>query len=233
MEKLFRQITERHSYRGEFDSERKIPEDDMDMILESARWAPTPHNMQNFEMVVVEDKGILERISKVERPVSEEFVRENYPLLSFSKEELEDRKIGILGDSFPEEWKDPSKWNALFTKKHSFPLGKQIVNSSSLLIVLYDPSKRAPASEGDFLGTLGLGCVMENIWLTAGSLGIGVHIISALSDEKAEDGVREILNIPQNLKVAFSVRLGYPVEDGKTAPSVRRDRKGFVHYNGF
>lgn len=233
MDQLFRQITERRSYRGEFDSEKKIPHEDMEKILEAARWAPTPHNMQNFEIVVVEDEKILGRISKVERPVSEEFVRENYQFLSFSKEELEDRKIGILGNSFPEEWIDPARWGALFSGKASFPLGRQISNSSALMIVLYDPSKRAPASEGDFLGILSLGCVMENVWLIAGSLGIGVQIISALSDENAEEEVRKILKIPKNFRIAFSVRLGYPVGDSKGAPEIRREKKDFVHYDGF
>jgi hypothetical protein len=32
-----------------------------------------------------------------------------------------------------------------------------------MLFVVYDPAKRAPASEGDFLGALSLGYVMENM----------------------------------------------------------------------
>lgn len=123
MEPFFKMMAERRSHRDKFDSERKIPKEDMDMILESARRAPTPHNMQNFEIVVIEDKDVFDRISKNERPVFEEFVRENYPLLSFSKEELEERKIGILGNSFPKNWTDPKKWDELFAEKTSFPLG--------------------------------------------------------------------------------------------------------------
>lgn len=223
-------IVERHSSRGDFDPVRSISKDEMDEILESARFAPTPHNMQNFEIIVVDDKKTLDQISKVKRPLSEEFVRENYPLLSFSEDELKKKKIGILGTNFPDEWRDPSKWNELFSKKSSIPLGNSIKNASALLVVLYDPSKRAPASKGDFLGILGLGCVMENIWLTANSLGIGVQIISALSDEQVEKEVKEILNIPKHLKVAFSMRLGYPLKDEKSS-HVRRDTNDFVHYN--
>ena len=53
-------------------------------------------------------------------------------------------------------------------------MARQIVSSSAILFILYDPSRRAPASEGDFLGILSLGCAMENMWLMANSLGIGV-----------------------------------------------------------
>ncbi len=99
-------------------------------------------------------------------------------------------------------------------------------------MVTYDPSKRAPASEGDFLGIISLGCLMENMWLMANSLNIGVHILSSLSGNGIETEVKEILNIPKSLKIAFSVRLGHP-----TTPvnylRVRRDREDFTHYNRY
>lgn len=225
-------VVERHSTRSDFDPDRLISKEEMDEILESAKWAPTPHNMQNFEIIFVDDKKTLDQISKIERPVSEEFVRENYTLLSFSEDELKKRKIGILGNNFPDAWRDPSKWNDLFSENAAFSLGNAIKNSSALMIVLYDPSKRAPASKGDFLGILGLGCVMENMWLTANSLGIAVQIISALSDEKVEKAVKKLLSIPPHLKVAFSMRLGYPLKAEKSI-RVRREINDFAHRNRY
>jgi nitroreductase len=56
------------------------------------RWAPTAHNMQNFAIVAVDDKEILEIIGNVKSHISEEFLRENYEQLSFSKEELIEKK---------------------------------------------------------------------------------------------------------------------------------------------
>ena len=79
----------------------------------------------------------------------------------------------------------------------------------AMLIVVYDPAKRAPASEGDFLGIISLGCVMENMWLMANSLGISFHIVSSLSSGTVGKEVKNILDIPENLKIAFSCRLGY------------------------
>ena len=32
-----------------------------------------------------------------------------------------------------------------------------------MFVVVYNPRKRAPASEGDVLGMMSLGCVMENM----------------------------------------------------------------------
>jgi len=102
-----------------------------------------------------------------------------------------------------------------------------------MLIVVYDPAKRAPASEGDFLGILSLGCLMENMWLMANSLGIGFHILSSLSAETVEEEVKKILNIPENLKIAFSCRLGYVVSAPAKYLRVRREKKDFTNYNKF
>jgi nitroreductase len=100
------------------------------------------------------------------------------------------------------------------------------------LIVLYDPGKRAPASEGDFLGIISLGCVMENMWLAAQSLGVGFHVVSAISAPPVEREIKRLLNIPENLNIAFSVRLGYPASPVKYL-RVRREIADFTHYNRY
>ena len=99
-------------------------------------------------------------------------------------------------------------------------------------IVLYDPARRAPASEGDFLGIISLGCMMENMWLTAFSMGVGFHIVSSISAGPVEKEIKKLLEIPKHLNIAFSVRLGYPTGPVKYL-RVRRDIEDFVHYNGF
>jgi len=80
-----------------------------------------------------------------------------------------------------------------------------------LLIVLHDSRKRAPASEGDVLGIISLGCMMENMWLMAQSLGIGLQIMSVFSGTSVEEEVKRMLAIPNYMKIAFAARLGYPL----------------------
>jgi len=101
-----------------------------------------------------------------------------------------------------------------------------------LLVVLYDPTRRAPASEHDALGMISLGCVMENMWLVAQSLGLGFHIQSSFSANGVEPEVKRLLAVPDPWKIGFAVRLGYP----KTSPDylrVRRDLADFAHRNRF
>jgi nitroreductase len=236
METLISLMRHRQSSRTPFDPERPVAKKDMLQILEAGSWAPTAHNMQNFEAIVVEDKDLLKRISEIDFPASETFIQENYLQLSFSEDELKRKKTGVMGTMFPKSWLHPG-----LIVEHSreneveYPLLErhhQLLSCPALVIVLYNPARRAPASEGDFLGIMSLGCVLENMWLMAAGLGIGFHVVSALSGDHVEEELKKLLHIPPELRVAISFRLGYPT----ASPAylrVRRDLRDFVHYNHF
>lgn len=228
MQDILKIIQGRHSVRMPFDPERPIARQDLEKILEAGRWAPTAHNMQNFEIVIVDDKKILEEIAAIKSGISEVFIQENYQQLSFSEEELRHKKVGVLATMFPPSWRTPGVKPVMEDgRSRPFPV------CPTLLIVLYDPSKRAPASEGDFLGIISLGCMMENLWLMANSLGIDFQIISALASGPVEKEVRRILAVPQHLKIAFTVRLGYSASAPSDYLRVRRDIEDFSHHNQF
>jgi nitroreductase len=232
MKEIHRIIQDRQSARVPFDPNRKVSKEDLKEILDSGRWAPTAHNMQNFSIIVVDDCEVLEIIGNVKSQISEVFLRENYEQLSFSKEELLEKKTGILGSMFPPSWVDPSKMGEAAIEKAPMPLTQSIRGSPCLLIVVYDPKKRAPASEGDVLGFMSLGCVMENMWLTATSLGISLQILSSFAAPPVEKKVKQVLGIPEQLKIAYACRLGYPTGSTKYL-RVRRDIEDFAHYNKF
>ena len=231
MTNLLKLIEERHSSRGLFDRERSVTKKDLKQILEAGRWAPTAHNMQNFEVLVINDEEILKEIGHIKSQVSEEFIRENYEQLSFSKEFLQ-KKVGILAAMFPPSWTDPARLDEA-VREGPWPLQERIQGSPTLLIVIYNSKKRAPASEGDVLGIMSLGCVMENMWLMAQSLGIGFHILSVFSGIPVEKEVKKILNIPEYIKIAFAARVGYPRSARANYLRVRRDVKDFMHHNRF
>jgi len=233
MNDVLKVIKERQSTRVPFDPHRSVGRNDLKQILEAARWAPTPHNMQNFEIIAVDDKELLGKIGGIRSSISESFVRENYRQLSFSKRELRHKKVGILGAYFPPAWRDPMRFGEILREERGSSLNDTIDGSPAILIVIYDPRKRAPASEGDFLGILGLGCVMENMWLTAQALKIGFQIMSVFSGERAERRVKRVLGIPGHMKIAYGIRLGYPVHPSNRYLRVRRDVEGVVHHNRY
>ncbi len=230
---LLKLIQSRHSARVPFDRNRPITDEALSRILEAARWAPTAHNMQNFEIVVVDDPALVEKLGRIPAEISETFIRENYRQLSLSEDELKRKRVGILGTMFPPSWRTPHPdMQAIACERGQASLHDMIQDSPALLVVTYDPRTRAPASEGDFLGVMSLGCVMENMWLMAESLGIGFQIMSVFNGETIAKQVKELLAIPPALAIAFAVRLGYP-SVRTTSLRVRRELGAFVHRNRF
>ena len=100
-------IQERRSVRGPFDPERPVSMSDLQQILEAARWSPTAHNMQNFEILAIDAEEVLAQLGDISSPASEVFIRENYDQLSLSEEELRRKQVGIMGTMFPEAWRTP------------------------------------------------------------------------------------------------------------------------------
>jgi nitroreductase len=225
-------IQERQSARVPFDRERPVPAEHLRQILEAARWTPTAHNMQNFEIVVVDDRRLLDAIAGVRAGISEEFIRENYEQLSFSEEELRRKKVGLLATMFPASWRTPGKEPHLDEAHAHSILGEPIRSSAALLVVLYDPRRRAPASEGDVLGMMSLGCLMQNMWLVASALGIGFQVQSSLAAPHVENEVKKLLAVPPPLRIGFACRLGYPLEEPRYL-RVRRDVADFVKRNRY
>ncbi|MGD0818272.1 MAG: nitroreductase family protein [Methanomassiliicoccales archaeon] len=226
-------IQDRRSVRLPLDPHHPIAEDDLRTILEAGRWAPTPHNMQNYEIIIIDDRKVLEMLGNMKSSVSETFLRENYEQLSFSEEELRRRKVGILGLMFPPSFRDPQKFREVAEESPSQPLSYAINGSTVLLIMIYDSRKRAPDSEGDVLGLVGLGCVMENMWLMATSLGISVRILSDFGDKPVDEEVKRVLDIPDYMNVVYGLRLGYPISPTSESLRVRRDLDEFTHRNGY
>jgi nitroreductase len=231
MDDLLKIIHKRHSSRVPFDPEKPVPKRDVKKIIEAGRWAPTAHNMQNFEIIVIDDRRVLEQLGNITTYPSPEFIRENYEQLSMTEVELKQKRVGILGLQFPPEWRDKVKLEIAVKDETPGTLSQTMKDSPTVLVVVYDTRKRAPASEGDVLGTLSLGCVMENMWLMAHALDIGFQAMSVFSGPVQKD-VKKILKIPEYMAISFAVRLGYPV----TKPGylrVRRDSESFTYGNHY
>jgi nitroreductase len=234
MSELSKIMVDRHTTREPFDAARTIARPEIEMILNAARWAPTPNNMQNFEILMVDDREQLKAIGKTPAVMSEAFLRENYAQLSYSFGELRTKKAGMLASAFPETWTNPEAWSPDSDYRSQLTsLGHSVQETPLLLVVIYDGSKHAPGEARDFAGHIGLGCVLENMWLMSESLGIGFHVITVFADVQVEAQVRDILDIPTNMKVAFACALGYPKDPFVGSPRVRRDIEHFVHHNRF
>jgi nitroreductase len=227
-------IQSRHSSRGGFDASRNISKPNLAQILAAARWAPTPSNMQNFEIIVVDDPGLLTALGKLPAEMSEAYLRGNFALISKTEDELRIRKVGTLASDYPPAWIDPEAWNPESDYRSQLTyLESAVLNARVLLVVTYDSSVHAPGSEGHMLGFIALGCVMENMWLMAESLSLSMHVHTVFSDEAVEKQVRSLLKMDPATKIAFACGLGYPVQDAGQDVRVRRELEDFIYHNEF
>jgi nitroreductase len=230
MRDLLEIMWQRHSSRAPFDPERKIREQDLHRILDAARWSPTAHNMQNFEIIVVDDPHWLAEISALQLPPSETFEADNCSQLSFSEADLLRKKTGLLAGMFPASWHEREAWEAGSGARHTY-LGRTIPACAALLVIIYDIRLRS--SDEDTLGIMSLGCVMQNLWLMSESLGISMQILSAVSEDEVQSRLRRILAVPAHMNIAFAVRMGYPTTASESHLRVRRRIQDFTHRNRY
>lgn len=231
MSDLLTIIQKRYSERAPFDSDKQVPKADMEKILEAARWAPTSHNMQNFEVVIVDDETVLKRFSDLNASPSPDFIRENFEQLSMTEEELSQKRVGILGTQFPPTWQDRALLETAIKERPLLNLGMLVNGAPTILLLLYDTRKRAPASPGDMLGAVSLGCVMENMWLMAESLNIGFQMLSMFGSPVQKE-VKKILDIPDHMVVLCAIRLGYPFARSESL-RIRRETGSFAYRNAY
>ncbi len=223
-------IEHRHSTRAPFDPAQTVSERELARIVDAARWAPTAHNMQNFRLVVVDDRRVLDELGRIRAPISPRFIADNFHHLAWSREELEAKKVGLLGTMFPRAWwsDDPAK----VPQDASRLLGDVIAGAPLVILVLYDPAQPAPGEHGDAEGLISLGCVLENMWLAAQACHLDVQVASTFASPGAEPEVKRVLGVPAPWRIAFGLRVGHAVAT-RDALRVRRDPEMFVHRNRF
>ena len=250
---LFDAIIQRRSHRGTF-QERMIEANDLEKLIEAARWTPSPFNVQPWELIFIQEaEGKSALADLTERAIIEQFkdakfLDDNSRWMRLTKEDWQEQGDGVLlaeHVTLPKPLQDaPEKLlQALLENAKSFTLlghlgagkipAKEIalqVREAPLLMLVTMNCKRYPPGEG---GTrwmwLSMGMLIQNVLLAATALDIGVQFVSAPVERSAErEQIRQCFNIPIFHEVITLLRLGYiEEEDGN---SVRLPTSEFVHF---
>ena len=228
----------RRSSRWTFSTKKQIPDEDLNKILEAARWAPTPHNRQPYEIIVVKNKEIMKELSEIGFRLSIDEI-DGHEYWTFSKEELETKGIGVQEDVLPKFVLDLKEKPELidnneFWERTMSMYALLMQASSAFLLVLYDPTIPGIGPLKNVWGMLSVGAVMQNIWLAANDLGISVHLASGQTmTVESKRKIYEVLEIPQKYKLLLFFRLGYEKKFGKYGTPYRRKLSDFVHVDTF
>lgn len=250
---VFDAITQRRSHRGTF-QKRVIEADDLEKLIEAARWTPSPFNVQPWELVFIQEtegKAALADLTEcavIEQFKDAKFLDDNSRWMRLSETEWQEQGDGVLlaeHITLPKPLQEaPEKLlRGLLNNAKSFTLlgnlgagkipAKEIalqVREAPLLVLITMNCKRFPPGEG---GTrwmwLSMGMLIQNVLLAATALNIGVQFVSAPLERSADrEKIRQLFNIPIFHEVITLLRLGY-VENG-TGNSVRLPTSKIVHF---
>ena len=234
---------------------KPISQEDINIIIESARWAPSPFNIQPWEIIIVTKQESKDELAKlVQKSMSAQmgdarFLHDVSQWISLSQDEWQERGEGVMIDDhvdLPEFIKDRTKLKPLLNnaKNMSFlgKLGLGKIGASKfvellkkaplIMIILLNKQKRSPGENRETWELLGMGGFIEHILLTATALNIGTHFINApLETKKDRDELRKIFSVPDQYEPVCLIRAGY--FDNKPKPSVRLKPEKFVHYEKF
>lgn len=249
---VFDAITQRRSYRGAFQN-RPIDAADLNQLIEAARWAPSPFNVQPWELLIIQEtdgKSVLADVTEqaiVAQFKDAKFLDDNSRWMRLTESEWRKHGDGVLlaeHVTLPKPLQDaPEKLRPLLRNAKSLTflghlgVGKMPaqeiaaqVRSAPLLMLVIMNCKRYPPGEGATRWMwLSLGMLIQNLLLTATALGIGAQFVSAPL-ERAEDRgrIRQIFNLPAFHEVITLLRMGYV--DGENADSVRLQPSEFMHF---
>jgi len=100
------------------------------------------------------------------------------------------------------------------------PTGKHIAKASVAVAIVMEDAK-LPEVDGARAG--------QNMVLAAWPLGVG----SCWVTNFYEDGVKELLGVPQKMKLITVLPFGYPAEPKATRRKIRKPMGEIVHYERF
>ncbi len=252
---LFDAITARRSHRGQF-QDTPIQSEDLDRLLEAAQWAPSPFNVQPWELLIIREiEGKITLADLTEKCVAEQFkdtkfLDDNRRWIRLTDEEWEATRDGVLlADhvNLPQILsKHPTKLGPLLKNaKHLGILGhlgagempaKEISNlvrtSPLLILVLMNTDRRPPGEGASRWMWIGMGAMIQNLLLAATSLHIGAQFVSApLERQRDRQRIRSIFDLPASVEIISLMRLGYI--DAVEGKSVRLSTSTFTQFEKY
>lgn len=206
-ESFLKLVKTRRSIRG-FKTD-PISDEDVNKIIEAARWAPSGANSQPWEFIVIKDKSVKDRIVDIVNE-QREYGR---------KAELT-RDAALQFPTVTAPVRDPGYKNApVFIILCGDPRTKEAYP----LLTTY--------VRGDSHFASGLASAFLYMTLAATTLGLGCQWVSATGEPYVKCMLKDLLGIPEKLEIYDMLVLGYPTYQPKAR--FVRDRGEMVHYDRF
>ena len=189
-----------------------IPDDMVDKLLETARWAPTGFNMQPMEFLVVKDLRLRTGIEKI----VDDWVESDFYALEATRE----------------EWQG-SPWTVETHGRLDCPLAPvdMLILGDTRRRVGLPMNARYSKQKGDSIFESSLSNAFLYLWLAAHSLGLAAQPVSAVKNSKVQGLVKHLLNLPDFIYVYELFLVGLSAMKGGPSAKLMRHLDEMVHYD--
>lgn len=245
-------IKDRHMYRGVF-QDKKVDRAILFRLIEAARWAPSGHNSQPWEFLIIDDQKIISEVVTIAidtftgvqktRQDLKDWVRSWWQWLRWSDEELEAAGDGIyMRQMLRASWEEMINTESVEQIRTKIleilPPTRgvsKITNAPCLIFTLLKETGKLPNLSQDIMELTSIGAAMQNLRIAAHSLGLAVHELSLLYDVPAtREGIAKRLGIPPHCRIVSAMRVGYPgAKDENLSTHVRRPLEKLLHWNHY
>jgi len=229
-------INKRKTTNGAF-LNRPVSKEHQHILVEAAARAPSHFNSQPWRFILVDDKQIRGKVAKIAGSSMTELMKQGRffqryrKYFRFTRDEMEEKRDGIFIDQMPAALRPFLKdafsnrgikvMNTLGVPRMLGQDNRKLVETSPLLLVaLLTKEEYVPGDLSAFYCVLSLGMAIEHIWLTCGTLGMGIQFVSTpMEIPEAWTELKKILKVPDSLEMMAIYRLGY-VQEKKARPRI-------------
>ncbi|MCP5499091.1 MAG: nitroreductase family protein [Leptospiraceae bacterium] len=206
---------------------KPVLESDLRQIINAANRAPSHFNSQPWDFIVITDENKRREIGQIAKDSMKKLMEqgtffERYKkYFRFSKQDIETKRTGIHIDRIPFFLRPFISF--LFSQKAVSVLNffhvpdilakdaeNIVTNSPVLLGFMLKKEEYKPGEKSGIYSLISMGAALQNIWLTATSLQMGVQFVSTpMEIPENWNKILEILKVPDTHELMAVYRLGY------------------------
>lgn len=196
-------------------TEEPVSDQDLDMILEAARQAPSGENAQPWRFIIVKDEGVRKKMGAIAGGGSgRRFTAE------FVTKKMQERFAGL---------EDEAKKQAAFKKLTSGQVSAFMADAPVNIVVC--------GKKGVWDMPYDTSAAIENMLLMITALGLGAcWVIAPCIDIRDEERIKALLDIPEGFKAVSVLSVGHPARSHRPRPRlpinelVYKEKWGEVYY---
>ncbi len=204
-QRLMQVVRRRRSVRR-FAGGRSVARDVLLDIAEAARWAPTGANSQCFDVVIVDDAGVREKVLDVFLAQSNRLIdhAKGFPAVKKSYMANTVAIFIVLADE---------RWTAAFPKATTAAWADEYAANNERILLA------------------SIGAVVQNIQLAVTAQGLTSAWLSGGGEDQTNADLRALLGYPAALRAVGTIPVGVPEKD--VAQRYRRPLAQMVHWNRY